>query len=217
MGYIEQTKLVNEFINFLRSSDILTTTQRSVTTVSEDFTTTETGAETITLDKVTVKNIRSVVYNGATLTYGTDYTYDIDNATVTISNVVPDKTVTVSYDYGTDHVHPDFPRMDLTISSFPRVGFGVYGFKSSLAGFGNVLKSNWRFDVRVYGTSAEQTDELIDALRTAVIDARNSLYYCSYIYPGQVLDLSYYETEKGNNKIYVKSIDVFSENNYEIN
>lgn len=217
MAYIEQDKLIIEFLNFLRNSDIFTTTQRSVTTTSESFTTTLTGAETFTLSKTNTKNIRSVTYDSTVLVYGKDYDINIDDAKVTINSVVPTKTVVISFDYGTDKIWPDYPRMDLTISSFPRIGFEVYGFKSELAGFGNVLRSNWRFDVRIYGTSAEETITILDTLRQKIISARNSMYYCSYIYPGNVLDLGYFDTEKGKNKIYVKGLDVLSENNYEIN
>jgi len=201
MGYIEQTNLVKEYTNFLRNSDILTTTQRSVTTTTENFTTTLTGAETFTLSKANVKNIRRVTYDGSTISFGTDYDFNIDNATVIISAVIPAKAVVIDYDYGTDRVHPDYPRMDLTISSFPRIHFGkdettIPCRKSYLPG---------------------QTDTLLDTLRQKVIAGFTSLYYCSYIHPGSVLDLGYYDTEKGKNKVYVKGLDVLSENNYEIN
>lgn len=217
MAYIKQDKLAIEFLNFLRNSNIFTTTQRSVTTTSESFTTSLTGSQTFTLSKTNTKNIRSVTYDSTVLVYGKDYDINIDDAKVTINSVIPTKTVVISFDYGTDKLWPDYPRMDLTISSFPRIGFEVYGFKSELAGFGNVLRSNWRFDVRIYGTSAEETITILDTLRQKIISARNSLYYCSYIYPGNVLDLGYFDTEKGKNKIYVKGLDVLSENNYEIN
>ena len=218
MSYIEQTKLVAEFTNFLRNADILTTTQRGVTTTTGSFTSSQTGSETFTLTHTNCKNVRSVTYDSDVLVYGQDYTINIDTATVTILSVVPSKSVVVSYDYGTgDKIYDDYPRQDLTISSYPRIGFGIYGFRSNLAGFGNVLRSNWRFDVRIYGTSTGGTDSLLDTLRQKIIAARNSLYYCSYVFPGSVLDLGYYDTEKGKNKIYVKGLDVMSENNYEIN
>ena len=218
MGYISQDNLLNEFVNLLRNEDILSTSQRSVTTTTNSFTSSVTGSETFVLDKTNAKNIRSVTYDGNTLTYVSDYTFDLDAYSVTLLNVVPGKDVVVSFDYGTgDHVYPDFPRLDLTISSFPRIGFGIYGFTSSLAGFGKVLKSNWRFDVRVYAKSTKQADTMIDALRQTIITNYTNLKYCSYIYPGNVKDLGMYETEKGKNKIYVKGIDVFSSNNYEIN
>lgn len=142
------------------------------------------------------QNINSEIYNGKV------YCVSTPNRTIVVRD---NKKVFIS------------GNSDLTISSFPRIGFEIYGFKSELAGFGNVLRSNWRFDVRIYGTSAEETITILDTLRQKIISARNSMYYCSYIYPGNVLDLGYYDTEKGKNKIYVKGLDVFSENNYEIN
>ena len=218
MSYISQNNILNEFLNLLRNSDILDTTQRNVTTITDSFTSSNTGIETFVLNKSNAKNIRSVSYDTNSLTYGTDYTIDIDNYSVTLLNVVPGKTIEITYDYGIgDHIYPDYPRLDLTISSFPRIGFGIYGFTSEIAGFGKVLNSAWRFDVRVYAISSKQADTMIDALRKVIIDNYTSLKYCSYIYPGNVKDLGMYDLQKGKNKIYVKGIDVFSSNNYEIN
>lgn len=218
MGYIEQTEIIKEYTNFLRNSDILTTTVRGVTTASQNFTTTLTGVETFTLTNAsTCKNIRSVVYDGTTLAYKTDYTINIDTGQVTILSVVPTKTVTIQYDYGSDKIFDDYPRQDLTLASYPRIGYGIYGFASKVAGFGNVISSTWRFDIRVYATSKTQADELIDLIRKKNIDAFNSFYAISRVYPGNVLDLGIYETDKGRNKIYVKGIDIIAIENYEIN
>jgi len=106
---------------------------------------------------------------------------------------------------------------DLTISSYPRIAFGVYGMSSEIAGFGNVNRSTWRFDTRIYATSQTQADTLLDNLRSEIIDAQNSMQYCSYIKPTNVLDLGIMELDKGHNKIYVIGLDVSTQLNYEIN
>jgi hypothetical protein len=106
---------------------------------------------------------------------------------------------------------------DISISKFPRIGFGIYGFRSEVAGFGNVLKSTWRFDVRVYATSQKQADELTDSIRSKNIAAYVSLNYCNRIYPEATRDLGLMELEKGKDKIYVKGLDIIVINEYEIN
>jgi len=218
MAYIEQTEIVKEYLNFLRNSDILTTTVRGVTTATQNFTTAQTGSETFTLTNATnCKNIRSVTYDSTLLTYYTDYTINLDSGTVTILDVVPSKTVTIVYDYGSDKIHSDYPRLDLTLASYPRIAFGVYGFNTTVAGFGNVLRSNWRFDIRVYSPTKKQTDELIDTIRQKNISAYVSLNCANRIFPGSLRDLGMYDTEKGRNKIYVKGIDIMIINQYEIN
>jgi len=218
MGYIEQTKVLAEYLNFLRNSDILTTTVRGVTTTSDTKTTAATGAETFTLTNLGVKNIRSITYDGSTIYNVKDYTINLDSNQVTLLSVVPGKTVVISYDYGKgDRIYPDYPRTDISISKFPRIGFGIYGFRSEVAGFGNVLKSTWRFDVRVYATSQKQADELTDSIRSKNIAAYVSLNYCNRIYPEATRDLGLMELEKGKDKIYVKGLDIIVINDYEIN
>jgi len=217
MSKISKVNITTEYLNFLRNSNILSVSDRGVTTTSETFTTTATGAETFTLAKATLKNIRSVVYDGTTLAYGSEYAINLDTYKVTISTVVPAKTVVISYDYGTDKIFSDYPRYDLTPASYPRIGFGVYGFGSETAGFGNVNRSDWRFDTRIYATSKSQADTLLDTLRGKIIDAQTTLYYCHYIKPTNVLDLGILELEKGKNKIFIIGLDVSCPLNYEIN
>ncbi len=217
MGYIEQTKIVAEYLNFLRNSDILTKTVRNVTTKTNTFDTSVNGTETFTLSELGCKNIRSVTYDDAPMYLHKDYSIDLDKSQVIIPNIKKNKEVTITYDYGNDKIFPDYPRPDLTINSYPRIGFGIYGFRTEVAGFGNVLRSSWRFDVRAYATSSEQADTLIDSLRKINIDAFNKLECVNRIYPLDVRDLDYFETTKGKNKIYVKGIDIMSINSYEIN
>lgn len=217
MSYINQRDIVLEYINFLRNSDILSPADRGVSTLTEEFTSTKTGIETFKLTKTDCKNVRKVEYNSKTLTYLLDYSIDLDSAEVSLNSVVADKLVKITYDHGPDRIHIDYPRQDLSLNSYPRIGFGVYGFNTIYAGFGNVLKSNWRFDIRVYTPNKQQADELIDIIRTKNIDAYVSLNCANRIYPGAVRDLGVYDTDKGRNKIYVKGIDIMAINNYEVN
>ena len=114
-------------------------------------------------------------------------------------------------------IYGDKPRTDLTISSFPRISFRIYNFTTAIAGYGNVLNSNWRFGVKVYATSSKQADELIDKLRELSIDNNTKLYYTYHMYPIDILDLGVFDLEKGKTKIYVQGLNVMCDNNFEIN
>jgi hypothetical protein len=217
MGYFNRNNIKNEFLNFLRNSDIFSTTIRGVTTDTDSGTTSETGAETITLANTGVKNIRAVTYDGDSISLGTDYTIDIDNNQITFLSVVPDKAYTVQYDYGSgDKIYPDYPRTDLVISSYPRLGFDIYGQTTESGGFGNVNVTSFRFDVNLYATSRKSAEGYIDTLRSKIIDAQTDLYYISYMKPINVRTIEPIDI-RGKNKVYMIGFDIESRNNYEIN
>ncbi len=211
-----------EYLNFLRNSDIFSTTIRGVTTLIDTFNAVA-GDNIFTLTKTNCKNIRKVELTHLTdpkitLKYGRDYNIDLNTAKVTIYGLSINDKIDITYDYGgSDKIYSEYPRSDLTISSFPRIGFKIYNFSTAVAGFGNVLNSNWRFGVKVYATSAKEADDLIDAIRDITISNSTSLYYTYHMYPIDVLDLGPLDLEKGKTKIYVQGLNIMCDNNYEIN
>ncbi len=211
-----------EYLNFLRNSDIFSTTERGVTTITDTFLAVV-GDNPYTLSKSNCKNIRKVELEHLnepkiTLNYGKDYSIDLNTAKVTVYSLLATDKIYITYDYGsTDKIYGDKPRTDLTISSFPRISFRIYNFTTAIAGYGNVLNSNWRFGVKVYATSSKQADELIDKLRELSIDNNTKLYYTYHMYPIDILDLGVFDLEKGKTKIYVQGLNVMCDNNFEIN
>ena len=95
MSVFNPKNIKREFLNLLRNNDIFSVTTRGVTTTTDSGTTTQTGTEIITLANVGVKNIRLVTYNGATISYGIDYTIDVDNNQITLLDVIPSKAYTI--------------------------------------------------------------------------------------------------------------------------
>lgn len=206
----------------IRNADIFTTTQRGVTT------TTDTGtfsSDTDHLINVTnVKNIRTIVVDGDTLVYGTDYDYSID---FNDSNIIKTKITftaaqtgdyTITYDYGTDKIFPDFPRSDLTINSFPRIGFDIINMSSSSGGHGNVNLTDVNITIIVYGTNTDDIDDWITTIRTWIIENQKTFYYLFIVRPTLIGPILKYQ-EEGNtrDKIFQKNIDMIGEWNYEIN
>jgi len=221
---ISYLSIKREFLNFLRNSDVLSTATRGVTTKT-DTSTAVGGAETFTLSVTNCKNVRWVKQNGTALVYGTDYTlgYSISSTTYgNILTVVVSKSltlgdaITIRLDYGTgDKIYADYPRDDITISSFPRIAFDIYGLTSETAGFGNVNKTTFRFMIDIYDAKQTIAEGYMDSLRTAIIAAQNSFYTFAYIKPVNVRQVE--QIEFTNSKIYKIGIDTEQKNNYEIN
>lgn len=180
--------LKTEVAFLLRNSDIMTTTERGVTT------TTATGTldadTTFLINKTNVKNIRSIVVGEITLKYGDDYLLDLDyNDAGTIKtqitfNLAQTGDITVTYDYGSDKIHTDFPREDLTITSFPRISVDIITGTDAAFGVGaGVFISDTMFTVIVYSESQEYIEAKLELIKTMLINSCKSLYYAPFITP----------------------------------
>lgn len=173
-----------ELIYFLRNQDILTTTIRGVTTTSA--TGTLATEDTITIAVTNVKNIRSVTVASVSKSFGTDYTYNIDHASGCVITFATNQTgaYSVSYDYGSDKIHPDFPRDDLTINSYPRIATDIISIDTDAFGIGgSQFISNLNFTIVVYDDNLDDIDSYIQAIKTALEANANSFYYLGFIKP----------------------------------
>ena len=114
----------NQLVHWTRNSDIMTVSERGVTTIAA--TGTFAADSSFLIVRTNVKNVRSVVVGGDTLVLGTDYDYDTDFLDTTIKTkitftVAQTGAYTITYDYGTDKIHADYPRDDLKLTSYPRI------------------------------------------------------------------------------------------------
>jgi hypothetical protein len=126
--------------------------------------------------------------------YNVDFTYDDSGTTKTklTFNASVTGSYDIVYDYGTDKIYPDFPRPDLTINSFPRIGFDILNLTTEYGGFGNVLISNATAQIIVYAAKNSDIDDYISTIRKEIIDklndARNGTnyfyYFPRYVRPG---------------------------------
>jgi len=166
-----------ELTNFLRNQDILTITQRGVTTQSDTGTFTAADTHTLATNPTTTKNIRSVIVATTTLTYGEEYTVNFD--TGVISFVLSQTgAYTISYDTGTDSIFPDYPRDDLTINSYPRIAIDLLNAPGDAFGIGgDRFISDVAFTIVVYGDNSDDLDGYVDSIKDAFItDAKNFFY-----------------------------------------
>ena len=221
MGYISLLNIKRELLNIIRNSDVLSTTVRGVTTKTDSFTASG-GAETFTLTETVCRNIRSVKVNSTAINFGYDYTINYTNnnpVSVTITSLTASDDVDIEYDYKStagSKIFPDYPRQDLTLSSYPRIGFDYSNYTKETAGFGNVNKSDIEFIIKILSTSTQKCDEYSDSLNEYIIDNQNSFYYLDHIKPIEITPIEPV-SERGKNKVFQSSMRIIARNNYEIN
>jgi len=218
---LDLVEIKRELVYFLRNASVFTVTQRGVTTVTE--TGTFTSANSHVINVLNVKNVRGITVNAVTLRYGHDYTLNVDYLDGTIKARIAFKTVqsgnySLSYDYGADKIFPDFPKSDLTINSFPRIGCDVININTAPAGFGNVNVNTVDMTIVVYALKTMEIATYINTIRTAIIGAQTSFYYLgSVVKPYSVGSILLSPSDKGRTKVLQQNIDVRAYLNYEKN
>ena len=177
--YIDEKKVKQEFLVFLRNSDIIPIATRGVATTTQTTVLSTTLIHTITT--AAVRNIRSISVAATGKSIGTDYTveYGTSSTAPTIITFGTTQTGTLStqFDHGSkDKIYDDFPRPDLSLSSFPRIGFDIFSIDTEPGGFGNVNVSDLRISVVVYADKKGTVLDYVNAIRAAVIAAAPASY-----------------------------------------
>lgn len=178
------TNIKDELVVFLRNQDILSTTQRGVTT--SNATGTLSNEDTITISRTNVKNIRSITVDAASKSLGTDYTVDYNhtNGCVITFGSAQTGDYVVSHDYGTDKIYPDFPRDDLTIDSYPRIAADIMSIATEPLGIGgSEFISDLTFTIVVYANNVDDIDSYIQSIKDAMITNAKLFYYLSFVKP----------------------------------
>jgi hypothetical protein len=210
-------EITEELVVFLRNSDVFTISQRSVTTQVD--TGTFSAAASHTINHNNVKNIRSIVVAGNTLAFGTDYTVNYDSSSTCVITFTAAQTgaYTLTYDYGTDKIFPDFPRPDLTISSFPRIAVDILNITTEPGSFGNVNVSTITFTVVVYDPKSRVVKQTLSTIREKFIAAQTGFYYLKVVKPSFTGPLLPSPRDEGKDKVFQQNTDFESRFNYEIN
>ena len=144
MARADTFNIKKELTNFFRNTDIFSTTDRGVTTTTETFTGDGT-TKVFTLSHTNLKNVRYVKLAGTEKRYGFDYDINFEgeldegSAGSIIMKCTPQngESLEVKYDYGnSDKIFPDYPRNDLSLSSYPRFGFDIIDISSKPSSIG---------------------------------------------------------------------------------
>lgn len=182
-----------ELLFFLRNNDVLTTTQRGVTTSSVSFS--GNGATTaFDINASTVKNIRSITVDGTPKTFVTDYSVDTNavsntkcRITFTAAPASGTNNIVVSYDAGSeDKIYSDFPKTVLRIEDFPRIGFDITEETTEEVALGGSA-TNVRSELTIiaYATNDRDLDDYLQTIRDLVLDNKKSFKRIKFITPIQ--------------------------------
>ena len=201
---IQQIK--QEQLVFLRNQDIFTTTIRGVITGTQEDTISGT---TITIAKSNVKNIRSITIDAVSKSVGTDYTVNYEHATGCVITFGSSQSgdYSISYDYGTDKIYPDFPRDDLKIGSYPRIAVDLLNVSTDAFGIGGEqFIHDVALTIVVYSNNSDEIDGYIDSIKSAYVSNAKNFYYLKFIKP-TLIGPTINSPEK-NNEIMQKNIDL---------
>jgi len=175
------TDIKTELINSIRSSDVLSISQRGVSTETDTGTFAGDSTYTLATNPTLVKNIRSVT-RGTLLDYGTDYTLNFVTGVISFT-VAQTGSYTIIYDQGSgDSIHPDFPRDDLDISSYPRIAVDFSGIPTDAFGIGGTdLISSPRIAMVIYADNVNNIDTYTQSLKDYMKTNAKSFFYLRYI------------------------------------
>ena len=217
MAFLDIYEIREEITVQLRNADIFTIAQRGVTTTTDLFN--GDGATTaFVLTTSPVRNVRKVEISAVDKSLGTDYNVDYSTKTVTFVTAPPSgvNNIDIQYDNGnTDKIFPDFPRNDLSLNSFPRIGVDVIASTSVVAGFGNAHRTEILFSVVIYGLTTKSISDFIRDIRTSLITDRNDFFHFSVLVPTSMGPLI--KSPNKSDKILSQNVDFTSILNYEIN
>lgn len=213
----EQT-LKTELVVFLRNSDILSTSERGVTTTT--YTTSGTGSsQTITLPNNVVRNIRSIVVTAVTLTPYVDYTpsYGYSSTTITGTFTSGTNNIVVTYDYSTgsnERIFPDYPEIVYLVDQCPRIGFDIEMTKTNIMGIGDFnYMTDSMVTVKIYSKNLKSLDGYIYTLRSAVKSNQRGFYNAPIVYSSTISPPI--TVEHLNKKVFMKSVDLMLRLKYE--
>lgn len=187
-NFLDYFEIRKELLNFLRSNDILTISERGITTSTDTGTFASDSTHLINVSNG--KNIRSITVAGSPLTYGEDFTVDFtfdDSGTTKIKITFTSAQTgaySIPYDHGTDKIWADFPRDDLSIDSYPRVAVDVTDVSSDAFGIGgNDYISNIGITMVVYAQSTEKIDNVIETIRQKIMQNNTNFFNLKFIKP----------------------------------
>ena len=211
---INPDDIKRELLYELRNADILTISERNVSTTTDSGTWTADTSHLINVQNG--KNIRSITVGGSPLTYGDDYDYNIDfddSGTIKIKvTLVSAQTgdYVITYDYGTDRIFPDFPKSTLDLSEFPRVSIDLIGGTTEIMNLtGEKTKASYRATVVVYSSKQSKVESTIQNIRTFLLINKRNLYFSYFISPtdyGPIVKNPF-----GKNKILQRNQDAMIE------
>jgi len=166
-----------------------------------------------------------VSVGGTPLLYGLDWLPIFRGANkgkITFTNIPAAGTNNISVKYGytntgkSNYCYPDYPRVDLGINQYPRLGFKLFPaiklLGASGGGFSQV--SNILFSLKFVTVNTESIDEAATAVKNIIEKDAKRFYNFAFISPTSFRDFDMYDDTTG--KVVAKVIDFNIQNRVEV-
>jgi len=202
-------EILDTIQDFLRSSDCISTTLRGVTTTSQQFSGDDVETE-FTLTN-SPKNIRSITVGGTSLYIFKDFTINYDTKVITFNSAPATgvNNIVVSYDYGSsgDKIYSDYPRDDLSIDSYPRVGFDIISNTSEDWDIQHsIILNSIIISIVAYGRTKTETQTVLDTIRSSIFSNRKNIGNFRLVTFNGLGPLLI--AEKGEEQIFQRNLDI---------
>jgi hypothetical protein len=205
-GLFNETAVEIELVNFVRNQNIVSTTDRGVTTTTQTFS--GNGVLTqFTVSNTPLANVRSITISAVAQTYGTDYAISGNVITFNTAPASGTNNISVQYDYGVDdNVVTATSQSIATISTFPCVVAGITTSNSEegdISGDSNFTNALITFTVMAIGKA--NTQSIITSLREAILNNKKNFSTLRYLTP-VTSGPNIPQANKGD-KIYLKTLE----------
>lgn len=177
-------KLKTDLVIFLRNRDIISTSDRGVTTQQDTGTFAADSSHTLATSPTLVKNVRDVTVASVELKEGVDYTVDYDTGVITFTSPQTG-AYEINYDTGsTDRVFPDFPQPHLKLKDFPRIAVDIISATSKEIALGATTTQNeYAVTVVCYSEDQDDAEQMVYDVRQAILDYKKEIASIPFMTP----------------------------------
>ena len=163
-----------------------------------------------------------VEIGGVKQDFGTDWTINWRGAnagtiTFTTAPTTGTNNVSIKYGYGSSNmVYPDYPRNDLGVDQYPRIGFLV-NIAPEIAGMGGTnlpINNTITITLKAVGPNTRLIDSYIDSLLEQIKQDAKQFYNINFINPVRLNNFNL--TEDPTRNIIARIVDLEIRNRFEI-
>jgi len=207
-------EIKQELVYWLRNADIISTSNRGVTTSQDTGTFSAAATHTLTTNPTLIKNIRDITVGGTPLALYTDYTLNRSTGVITFI-AAQTGAYTINYDQGnTDSLFTDFPQDNLPLSAFPRVAIEIIDKIINVEDLGAVTTHHaYMLTIVAYAKGNEAVDDMISAIEASINGNGKNFIQTKFIVSkamGPMLN-----SPNKSNKILQRNLDFQTKFNYE--
>ena len=196
-----------ELVVYLRNKDVISITNRGVTTSQDTGTFSAAATHTLATNPTLVKNVRDITIATNLLTFGTDYTVNYKTGVITFTTAQTGAYV-INFDQGaTDRIFPDFPQPYLKLNNFPRIAVDIISGNTTEFGIGaNINQSEYIISIVCYDKDQSDVEDMIASIRSNLMDDKKNFYYIPFLTMTSMGPLL--ATPFGQNKIFQRNQDI---------